>query len=505
MILGIDLGTSVVKAASFSLEGRNIAVASRRTVFNQFGDGRIEQDLETLVMSVGEVIAEVCTRSGGPPQAIGITGQSDGLWLLDAAGRAIRPAISWLDDRGNPFLQRWIDSGVFEEVFRRNANAIFSGSQAPLMAALAATDPASLEAATTASYVKDAILQRLTGVRVTDASDASLPFLDIRKRDYDPEILRLLRLERYARLLAPVMPAPGQAFPLNAAGAELTGLPQGIPVHAGPFDLVACPMGAGVRTVGDGLIIVGTTLACEVMVDRIDTAAEPVGMTLCMPTEGRWIRSLPATVGTAALDWVLNLVGIGHDGLDALLARSAPGANGVTALPYFSATGERAPFCDVEARGQLAGLSTATKPADLVMAVCQSVAYAARHCIEAAGLSGRLAICGGGSSSPAWTQMLADVLQTPLYVAPRPEVGARGACIAAMDALGLAHDADMWTRSEGIIEPRRENAQRYADGYAHYLEMLAAARPLWHSPHRKSFALASPPPKSGRNAPCPAI
>lgn len=490
MILGIDLGTSVVKAASFSLEGRNIAVASRRTIFDPFGDGRIEQDLETLVTSVGEVVAEVCARSGGPPQAIGITGQSDGLWLLDEAGRAVRPAISWLDDRGNPFLQRWIDSGVFEAVFRRNANAIFSGSQAPLMAALAATDPASLEAATTASYLKDAILQRLTGVRVTDASDASLPFLDIRKRDYDPEILRLLGLERYARLLAPVMPAPGQAFPLSATGSALTGLPEGIPVHAGPFDLVACPMGAGVRTVGDGLIIVGTTLACEVMVDTIDTTAEPVGMTLCMPSEGRWIRSLPATVGTAALDWVLNLVGMKHDALDALLEQNAPGANGVTALPYFSATGERAPFCDVNARGQLAGLSTATTPADLVMAVCESVAYAARHCIEAAGLSGRLAICGGGSSSAAWTQMLADVLQRPLHIAPRPEVGARGACIAAMDALGLQYDVGAWTSAEGLIEPRRKNAERYAGGYAHYLETISAARSLWHSPHRRPRAVA---------------
>lgn len=488
MILGIDLGTSVVKAASFSREGQSIAVASRRTVFDQPGDGRVEQDFEIVVRSVGEVVAEVVERSGRLPEAIGITGQSDGLWLLDADGHPVRPAISWLDDRGNAPLQRWIDSGVFEAVFRRNANAIFPGSHAPLMAALMLSDPAALDRAHTASYLKDGILQRLTGARVTDASDSSLPFLDIERRDYDPEILHLLGLERYRRLLAPVMPAPGQAFPVNAAGAALTGLPQGIPVHAGPFDLVACPIGAGVRHVGDGLIIVGTTLACEVLVDRIDTSADPVGMTLCMPTDGRWIRSLPATVGTAALDWILNLVGMRHDAVEGLLSRSVPGANGVTALPYFSATGERAPFCDVMARGQLAGLSTRTGPADLVTAVCESVAYAARHCIEAAGLDGRLMICGGGTSSRAWSQMLADVLQTPLQIAPRPEVGARGACIAAMDVAGIDYDMDAWTKSDGVIEPNAAKAGAYGDGYAHYLDTVAAARSLWNHPRRRAAA-----------------
>jgi erythritol kinase (D-erythritol 1-phosphate-forming) len=494
MILGIDLGTSMVKAALFTDDGDCKAVASRRSSPRALGGGRVEQDFEEIVTAVGEVVAEACTGSPAP-SAIGITGQSDGLWLLDAEGRGVRPAVSWLDDRGNPYLQRWIDSGAFAKVFRRNANAIFPGSHAPLMAALKDGDPDALRRAHTASYLKDGILQRLTGARVTDASDASLPFLDIRKRDYDDEILRILGLEDMKRLLAPVMPAPGQAFPMNATGAALTGLPEGIPVHAGPFDLVACPIGAGVRKVGDGLIIIGTTLACEVLTDRMDTMCDPVGMTLCMPEDGRWIRSMPATVGTAALDWILDLVGAKPSEVDALLAQSRPGANGVSALPYFSATGERAPFVDVKARGQLAGLSTGTTRADLVMAVCEAVAFAARHCIEAAGLTGRVSVCGGGSASGTWSQMVADVLQRPLHVARRPEVGARGAAIAAMNAAGIAFDQDAWTASEEVITPHRESAARYEAGFARYLDTVAATRPLWN----RTYA-ARP-----ERTPCPAI
>ena len=484
MILGIDLGTSMVKAVGFSMAGECLATASRRSTLNHLGEGRIEQDFEAIVASVGEVVAEVCAGRDEAPRAIGITGQSDGLWLLDAEGRSAHPAISWLDDRGNPYLQGWIDNGVFEAVFRRNGNAIFPGSQAPLLAALARSNPEALEQAATASYLKDAILQRLTGVRVADASDASLPFLNTKTRSYDPEILRLLGLEPYARLLAPVMPAPGQAFALTAAGARLTGLPAGIPVHAGPFDMPACAIGAGVRAVGDGLVIVGTTLACQVMVDRVDTDCEPVGMTLCMPKEGQWLRAFPATVGTATLDWILGIVGVAATGLDDLLTQSHPGANGVTALPYFSATGERAPFVDVNARGLLSGLTTATTPADLVMAVCESVAYAARHCIEAAQVTGTLAVCGGGANSASWSQMIADVLQRPLQIARRPEVGARGAAIAAMDAVGIAYDPDTWTAPEGVITPRQAMAAPYQRGFATYLETLAAVRPLWHSPNR---------------------
>lgn len=488
MLLGIDLGTSMTKAAAFDLDGACIAVASRRPVLKSLGNGRIEQDFEDVLRLVSEVVRQVAAEAGRVPQAIGITGQSDGLWLLDETGHPVRPAISWLDDRGNPYLQNWMDSGVYEAVFRRNGNAIFPGSHAPFMAALAKEDPGALNRAATASYLKDAVLQRLTGVRVTDASDASLPFLDTRARDYDPEILRLLGLEDYARLLAPIMPAPGRAFPLSAEGAALTGLPEGVPVHAGPFDLVACAVGAGVEAVGDGLVIIGTTLACEAVADRVDTSGDPVGMTLCMPGEGRWMRAFPATVGTASLDWILDLVGAVPSDVDALLAQSRPGANGVTALPYFSATGERAPFADVRARGQLCGLSTGTSKGDMVMAICESVAYAARHCMEAAGLTGRLSVCGGGANSATWSQMIADVLQCPLHVAPRPEVGARGACLAAADVVGIDHDRAAWTRPEGVIEPRAVLRDHYEAGFEHYLETVAAARRLWHSPQKDRIA-----------------
>ena len=186
----------------------------------------------------------------------------------------------------------------------------------------------------------------------------------------------------------------------------------------------------------------------------------------------------PAMVGTASLDWVLDLIGAKPDDVENLIAQSAPGARGVTALPYFAATGERAPFVDVRARGQFSGLTMNTTRADLVTAICESVAYAARHCIETVGLSGRLFVCGGGASSRVWRQMIADVLQVPLYVARRPEVGARGAAMAAMDVAKIAYDHAEWTAPESIVEPNSK-ATHYQAGYHYYLETVASARKLW--------------------------
>ena len=203
-------------------------------------------------------------------------------------------------------VTEWMASGVAERAFRRSGNMLFPGAAAPLLAYLQQEEPASLQAAATAGYCKDAIVQRLTGVRATDASDASLPFFDPRTRAYDEELLALYDVAQWRDLLAPVDPFPAPLRELSETGASLTGLPMGTPVHAGPFDLCASMIGAGVQRPGDGLVILGTTLGCAVLVDRVETDGPLAGMLLCMPERDRWVRVMPAMVGTPSLEWVLD-------------------------------------------------------------------------------------------------------------------------------------------------------------------------------------------------------
>jgi len=482
VLIGLDAGTSVVKAVAFAPDGEVLRVAARPTRTHAPAPGHAEQEIEEAIAAAVEALREVA--AGEAPELPGITAQGDGVWLIDEAGRPVRPAILWSDARAAGVVERWMADGTAERAFRASGNMLFPGAAAPILAYLQEHDPAPLRVAATAAYCKDVILQRLTGARATDVSDASLPFLDPRTRRYDRGLLELYGVAGWGHLLAPVDPSPAPLRPLTAEAAAPTGLPAATPVHAGPFDICATAIGAGLERPGDALVIVGTTLGCGVLTDRVETDGVPAGMLLCMPEPDRWLRVMPAMVGTPSLEWLLGIAGVGREEIDALLAASPPGASGVVCLPLLSPAGERAPFVDPAARGQLLGLSLESTRADLVRAVCEGVAYAARHCLEAAGLSpdGRVFLGGGGVRSAGWRRILADVLGRPLLLARQPEAGARGAAMAALGDAGIPYDRAAWTRPDGAVEPDPAAVARHQEGYAFYRDRLDAARGRWRGP-----------------------
>jgi erythritol kinase len=470
MYVGIDVGTSMVKAAAFDGTGRELAVESRPLGLDLHG-GHVEQDMEEVYGAVVAVLEQLTARVTEPVELAGLTGQGDGVWLVDAQGRPVRAAASWMDGRAHELLDRWLADGTFETVFRRTGSAMFPGCPGPLLAWLDRHEPKSLDSAAAAVYCKDMVFQRLTGAAraTTDVSDASMPFLDPKTRTYDDRVLELLGLAHRRELLAPV------ADPIATARTRGEGLPPGTRVTNGPYDLPACALGAGVTSPGDGLLIVGTCLAALVATTDLDLSGEPAGLYISTDRPGHWLRALPAMVGTAALDWVLSTTGVRHDEVDGLLAETPPGAHGVRVLPYFAPSGERAPFVDPHLRAELTGVSLESTRADLVRAVCEGIGYAARHCLEAAGLTGELAVCGGGTRSPAWIRLLADVLGRPLRVV-EGEVGARGAVLAAAERYGVPLDTPTWTRPTAVVEPDADRAAYYTRGYQEHLDRLAQAR-----------------------------
>lgn len=469
MYVGIDVGTSTVKAAAFDTTGRELAVAARPVGLALHG-GVVEQDMEEVYGAVVAVLDEVTGRVPEPVELAGLTGQGDGVWLVDAQGRPVRPAASWMDGRAHELVGQWLADGTFETVFRRTGSAMFPGCPGPLLAWLDSHEPKSLDAATTALYCKDMVFQRLTGARATtDVSDASMPFLDPRTRTYDNRVVELLGLTHRRGLLAPV------SDPVATAETRGEGLPAGTRLANGPYDLPSCALGAGVTSPGDGLLIVGTCLASLVATTDLDLTGEPAGLHISTDRPGHWLRAMPAMVGTAALDWVLSTTGVPHEEVDALLSDTPPGAHGVRVLPYFAPSGERAPFVEPRLRAELSGVCLESTKGDLIRATCEGIGYAARHCLEAAGLTGSLAVCGGGTRSPAWMRLLADVLGRPLRVV-EGEVGARGAVLAAAERYGVGLDAAAWTKPTAVVEPDAGRAAFYTKGYEEHLARLTQAR-----------------------------
>ncbi|GAA2500107.1 FGGY-family carbohydrate kinase [Streptomyces longisporus] len=469
MYVGIDVGTSMVKAAAFDGAGRELAVEARPVGLALHG-GVVEQDMEEVYGAVVAVLQELTAKVPEPIELAGLTGQGDGVWLVDKDGRPVRAAASWMDGRAHELLDQWLADGTFETVFRRTGSAMFPGCPGPLLAWLDRYEPKSLDAAATALYCKDMVFRRLTGAPVTtDVSDASMPFLDPRTRTYDNRVVELLGLTHRRGLLAPV------GDPIATAEARGEGLPAGTRLANGPYDLPSCALGAGVTAPGDGLLIVGTCLASLVATTDLDLTGEPAGLYISTDRPGHWLRAMPAMVGTAALDWVLSTTGVHHEEVDGLLAGTPPGANGVRVLPYFAPSGERAPFVEPRLRAELTGVSLESTKGDLIRATCEGIGYAARHCLEAAGLTGSLAVCGGGTRSPAWMRLLADVLGRPLRVV-EGEVGARGAVLAAAERYGVALDATAWTEPTAVVEPDAARAAYYAKAYEDHLDRLAQAR-----------------------------
>lgn len=483
MILGVDIGTSVTKAALIGRDGATAMSASRPSQVNYLDGGRVEQDFEIVLNSVAAVVRDVMATTDERVEALAITGQGDGLWLRDESGQAVRAPISWLDARAADVVRQWSVGGedsVIERVFRLTGSGVFPGSHAALLAYLADHEPASLERAVVAGYCVDAVLQRLTGVVTVDASDASLPFLDVTSRTYVEEALDVCGVSAWRHLLAPPSP-PHTVHRLDADGAALLGLPQGMPVTAGPYDLQACGFGSGTTRTGEGTVVVGTTLSCQVLTDdaSVVPGSEPAGMWLCTPDPSRYLHVMPSMVGTASLDWVLKLVVARPEGLDRLLGESAAGASGVRALSFLSGSGERAPFVDPRARGQFTGLELGTTGADLVRSMCEAIAYAARHCFDSLGLDSELAGCGGGLKSAGWAQIFADVMDRPLHLATDDMVGARGAAYVAWESLGSPIDIESWRGQRRVVEPDAEARVTYQRGYRDYVESLAVARENW--------------------------
>lgn len=480
VLLGVDVGTSMAKAALFDKHGAVIKVAARSVPLNHPRKGHVEQDIDAMVSDVAAVITEVLTGfTGGAPSLMAITGQGDGCWLTDAQGMAVTPGASWMDGRAAEILQEWTDNGTMAAIFVENGNAMFPGAPAAILAWFDRYHPEVLDSAATAGYVKDVMVQRFTGLRATDATDASLPFGRLDDSGlYSATVLELTGLQHRANLLAPII-RPLPVAPLHEAGSVQTGLPAGTPVVGACFDIPACAIGCGVREIGDGMLIIGTTLACTVLTDDVDLSASPAGLTITMPTEGHILRMMPSMVGTATLDWALNLLGADVSFVEEALATSPVGANGAEALPYLAPSGERAPFVDPLAQGQVTGLNLTTTRADFLRAICESLAYASRQCFEAAGLKGKVFVCGGGAGSRAWLQIFASVLGRRLYVARAPEVGARGAVLAAAAATGLELDVVAWTEPQGVVEPVPEEVQYYEFGYQRYLMQQENARKMW--------------------------
>lgn len=484
VLLGLDVGTSVTKAALFDAAGAELAAASVRTSVVEARPGWSELDPERTWAATAEVCRLVLDRArldGADVAGVAVTGAMVGAWLIDGAGTPVRPAILWNDGRARTLVDALARErpGLSAEVFASSGSVMQLGCTLPVLAWLARHEPASLARARAVLTAKDFIRFRLTGEVGTDETEAAVAPGSARRRGFAPALLSRFGLDQAAELLPPVGRPETLAGTVTALAAAATGLRVGTPVAYGAGDTPASVLGAGIGAPGPASTVLGTTCLSGVVLGEPVFEPADLGLLFTLPG-GLWMRTMVNVAGTSNLDWCLtalcpDLAG-GPDpyGRLARIAQAEqPGAGGVTYIPYLSSGGIIAPRIEAGARGGFAGLEPRHGRGHLVRALYEGVALSIRDCFEAIGRPvTTIRLAGGGAQSAFWSQMIADAVGTPVEVPAGSQFGAKGAALLAGVAIGWygsVEDACRRTRgAERRHDPDPRTRAAYDDAYRRY-------------------------------------
>jgi xylulokinase len=483
--LGVDVGTSGVKAVAVDARGDVVASATRPLALRTPRPGWAEQDPEAWWDATREVVREVAARVGAARvAAIGLSGQMHSSVFLDRAGEVIRPALLWCDGRTTAQCAEITRLAGGEEKLREwVSNPALEGFTLPKVLWLRAHEPDAYARVATVLLAKDFIRYRLTGALATEPSDASGTLMfDVARLRWSDELLAAVGVSR--ALLPDVGGSSEVLGRLTKEAAERTGLTEGTPVVGGGADNACGAAGVGVVAPGEAVASWGTsgTVLAPTAKPLVDPGLR--AHTFCHVVPNMWYLMGVVLSAGGAFSWYReHLAGDStSQALDAEAAGVPPGADGVTFLPYLQ--GERTPHRDASARGAFLGLSLAHTRAHLTRAVLEGVCFALRDSVsilQALGLSpSHLLLTGGGARSPFVRRLQSEVYGVPVQTVNREEGPAYGAALLGAVGVGAFPDlaaAAQATLSRSALEHPQPDAHReYEAPYARFKASYAAAR-----------------------------
>jgi len=512
VLIGVDAGTSVIKAVAFDLGGRQIAAASRRNTYRTLSDGGVVQDMRRTWADTVSVLGEVTQTVGaGRVLALGITGQGDGTWLVDADGMPVHDGWLWLDSRASREAEELASSPEIDMIYQTTGAGVNVCQMRTQLLWMTRHAPELLDKAATALHCKEWLYLGLTGVRASDPTEAVFTFGDFRTRAYDNAVLDALGLSQLRHLLPPIVDGSVTAHGLSPAAATETGLPAGLPVSLGYVDVICTALGAGLHDaeVMPGFSVLGSTgmhMRFVPEAGSVSLNADRCGYTMALPGKalGQMQTNMAATLN---IDWLLDLAsellaseGVSRSradllsGLDEKVLDARPGAT--LYHPYISAAGERGPFANPAARASFSGLDQSCGWFDMVRGVYDGLVLATRDCYTALGdVPDEIRLSGGAARSATLVRLLASALDRPVRTVSQPEAGAAGAVMIAGLAQGIFADAAEATRR--WVDPLLREPQlpdggltgTYDTLYAGYLATREAMSPAWSAQSQMRGAL----------------
>ena len=489
VVIGVDGGTTAVKAVAFDLDG-NVVTLAHRSVPVEYGRaGEAAQDMNLIWEGVADCLAEVTATLGAESEilAVGLTGQGDGCWLVDADGQPIGMTPNWMDGRAAKRVAAWEADGRSAAVLEVTGTTTFPGLAPVLLEEIKETNPEAYAKAATILYCPDWVRFKLTGNKSTDYTQASRHFLDVRTVDgYSAEFAEKLGLSEALAFAPEILTADALGGTVTAEAAARTGLREGTPVGVGMIDVSVTGVGLGAVNDGDGWLILGTTGFVGALLPSVAERKSENSMVLATGRGTQVLEFLAPMTGTPNLDWIRRTLGLeakSWDEIEPLAAAAGAASGGVVYLPYGSPGGERAPFLDTSASASWMGMSVSTTPGQILRSVYEGVAFALVECVDVLGLTGDLVVSGGGFRSDLVCQILADTTGQRVVRQDAPEAGARGAAVLALLSAGV--ETELKTAAAALatdvspFEPNPANKDVYTRAHELFINARAAIRPVW--------------------------
>jgi len=442
MFLGIDIGTSGVKAVITAHDGRVMGQCSAALAVSRPHELWSEQAPDDWVDATHRAVLGLDASLRRAVAGVGLAGQMHGATVLGADDRPLRPAILWNDGRSHA------QCAALERAEPRSraitGNIAMPGFTAPKLAWLRDHEPDVFAATRTVLLPKDYVRLRLTGDKATDLSDAAgTLWVDVGARAWSDAMLDATGLTTAA--MPRLYEGPEVTGTLLPAIAARWGM-EGVPVVAGAGDNAAGALGVGVIGEAQGMLSLGTSGVIFVAGSAFRPNPARAVHAFCHALPGLWHQMSVHLSAASCIDWAAALCQVpGAAEFFALAESAGVDAGPELFLPYLS--GERTPHNDPHVRAALLGMGNETTTARIAAAVLEGVAFAHADGIDALREAGtvitELAVIGGGSRSLHWGHILASVLGVRLRYLEGGEVG---------PALGAAHLARMGVTGAGAAE-----------------------------------------------------
>lgn len=492
-LLGIDNGGTVIKAALFALDGRELGLARRKVALETPHSGWSEIDANRLWQATAEVVRQVIEETGvkaGEVAAVACTGHGNGLYLVDEEGVPTRKGISSSDSRALSYVDQWNAEGVIDRVRQKTLQDNWPAQPNAILRWLVDHEPETLAASQWLLMCKDYIRMRLTGearAEVTDFSATSL--MDVESARFDDEILKAFEIGSLRRLIPPLVRCTELAGSITAEAAAETGLVAGTPVFGGAFDIDACGLAAGCVD-ENTLVMIGGTWGNNQYVTQEPLRARDIFMVSRYAIEDYYLVLEGSATSASNLEWFIERFmngstdewGDPYEKCNRLILETKPEEDCPTFLPFVYAS----PI-NPRATGAFLGLTRHTGLSNLVRAVFEGVSFMHRwhydRLMQYRDTPEAVTMTGGVARSDAWCQMFADVLGLPIQVPRASELGALGA--AMMAGVGLGAHPDLTTATNAMTniakryQPDAEARKVYEVRYRRFQETIEALKPLW--------------------------